>query len=45
MGERIAEHGPAAHHWLLQHLAALVDDLAPGTAAALADSAAPAVVR
>lgn len=45
LGDRIAEDGPAAHHRLLQLLAALVADLAPGAADALADSAAPPVVR
>ena len=45
IGERIAEDGPAAHHGFLQHLATLVDDSAPGTAAALADRSAPDVVR
>ena len=44
-GECIAEDGPAAHHRLLQHLATLVADTAPGTAAALADRSAPDVVR
>ena len=44
-GECIAEDGPAAHHRLLQHLATLVADTAPGTAAAPADRSAPDVVR
>ena len=45
VGERIAEDGPAAHHALLHHLSTLVADAAPGTAAALGDRTAPAVVR
>jgi hypothetical protein len=45
LGERIVVDGPAAHHLLLTHLSALVADVAPGTAAALADRSAPDVVR
>jgi hypothetical protein len=37
IGERIAEEGPAPHDRFLQHLARLVADSAPGTAAALGD--------
>lgn len=45
LGERVAQDGPAAHHLLLQHLSAVVVDIAPGTAAALADRGAPDVTR
>lgn len=45
LGERVHDDGPSAHHPLLEHLATLVADIAPGTAAALADARAPAIVR
>ena len=45
LGQRIVDDGPVAHHLLLQHLATLVADAAPGAAAALADLTAPDVVR
>jgi hypothetical protein len=45
LGDRVATDGPAAHHLLLAHLAALVADTAPGAASALQDPAAPAFVR
>ena len=45
LGQRIVDDGPAAHHLLLQHLATLVADAAPGAAAALADAGAPDAVR
>ena len=45
LGERTNDDGPRTHHLLLQHLAALIADTAPGTAAALADASAPDIVR
>ena len=45
LGDLVAQDGPATHDPLLQRLSALVADAAPGTAAALADRNAPAVVR
>ena len=45
LGLRIVDDGPAAHHLLLQHLATLAGDVAPGAATALADPAAPDAVR
>ena len=45
LGLGIVDDGPAAHHLLLQHLATLAGDVAPGAATALADPAAPDAVR
>jgi hypothetical protein len=45
LGERINDDGAATHHLLLQDVAALVADIAPGTASALADASAPDIVR
>ena len=45
LGQRIVDDGPAAHHLLLQHLATLVADAAPGAATALADPGAPDALR
>jgi hypothetical protein len=46
LGERINDDdGAATHHLLLQHVAALVADIAPGTASAPTDASAPDIVR
>jgi hypothetical protein len=45
LGQRIVDDGPAAHHLLLQHLATLVANVAPGAAAALANPCSPPAVR
>jgi hypothetical protein len=45
LGQRIVDDGPAAHHLLLQHLASLIADVAPGAASALAAPCSPDAVR
>ena len=45
LGERVHDDGPSTPHQILQHLATLIADTAPGAAAALADASAPDIVR
>jgi hypothetical protein len=45
LGERVADDGPRRYELLLQHLAVLVADTAPGAASALGDTSAPDIVR